>query len=73
MRDETETYGSRRHVDLKITAYDGGTTGVEVEEMHGAVMASADYECDLEIELRGVCGNHVVRINLSDPHSESKE
>lgn len=62
--DSNVAHSSRRRIGLHITA---DTLGIDPER--GIVLAPANDHCDFEIELSGVCGNHVVRLNLADPES----
>lgn len=57
-----ETFSSNRRIGIRI---DGRVIVITPES--GLTLAYADDHCDFEIELSGTCGNHVVRLNLSEP------
>lgn len=58
----SETFSSNRRIGIRINP---GVITITPES--GLVLAYADDHCDFEIELSGTCGNHVVRLNLSEP------
>lgn len=53
---------TRRSVEIVIV-----NTGELVIKGQGIVLAEEGAECDFEIELSGMSGNHAVRLNIAEP------
>ncbi len=64
--DDGETFSSRRRIS--IHTLDGAIEiMLDSRDTNGLVLAGEDDHCDFEIELSGITGNQVVRLDLADP------
>ncbi len=61
-------HGSRRRIGIRLTANGTEHRGeIRIERRVGIALADPNASCDFEIELSGICGNHAIRLNLSEP------
>ncbi len=55
---------TRRSIEIVIV-----NTGELSIKGNGIALAEPHEECDIEIELSGMGGNHAIRLNLAEPAS----